>query len=194
MKQAQPAAAIVKRQSSWHRRLVFLTLLWCLVPYASAQNEPLQPNRLQAGFSTDGSAKRLILEVIREARHSIHVMAYSFTSKEIALALVEAAGRGVNVQVVVDARQSNERYSAAHYLANHHLAVRADDRHRIQHHKVMIVDGELVQTGSFNFTDSAHARNAENVLVVRNAPDLAEQYLREWTLHWQHSTPITPRY
>jgi phosphatidylserine/phosphatidylglycerophosphate/cardiolipin synthase-like enzyme len=39
----------------------------------------------------------------------------------------------------------------------------------------MIVDGESVITGSFNFTKAAQERNAENLLIIRD-PTLAAQY------------------
>jgi phosphatidylserine/phosphatidylglycerophosphate/cardiolipin synthase-like enzyme len=39
----------------------------------------------------------------------------------------------------------------------------------------MIIDGEIVVTGSYNFTNSAEKSNAENMIVLRSAP-LAQQY------------------
>ena len=44
------------------------------------------------------------------------------------------------------------------------------------HNKFMVVDGDAVQTGSFNYTTSAATRNAENVLVVQDSPELAKAY------------------
>jgi PLD-like domain len=35
--------------------------------------------------------------------------------------------------------------------------------------KVIVIDGELVITGSFNFTKAAQQDNAENVLMIRDA-------------------------
>ncbi|NJC99078.1 phospholipase D-like domain-containing protein [Candidatus Erwinia dacicola] len=44
------------------------------------------------------------------------------------------------------------------------------------HDKVIITDDQKVELGSYNYTRSAAASNAENVLVVREMPALA---------HWQ---------
>jgi phosphatidylserine/phosphatidylglycerophosphate/cardiolipin synthase-like enzyme len=167
-----------------------------LLPLACLADEPVQIDMgsAQAGFSTDGSAKRLVLDVINGARKNIRVLAYSFTSKDIATALVAAARRGVDVKVVVDSSQQNGRYSFATFLANMGVAVRVDHRHAIQHQKVLIADDDTVETGSFNYTDSADRRNAENVLVVKNSARLAGQYLREWELHWAHSDVLKPNY
>jgi phosphatidylserine/phosphatidylglycerophosphate/cardiolipin synthase-like enzyme len=52
----------------------------------------------------------------------------------------------------------------------------------------MIIDGEVVITGSFNFTKAAQEKNAENVLIIRDKP-LADQYTQNWQAHAQHSQP-----
>jgi phosphatidylserine/phosphatidylglycerophosphate/cardiolipin synthase-like enzyme len=64
--------------------------------------------------------------------------------------------------------------------------MRFDGSHAIAHNKVMIVDDNIVITGSFNFTNSAQTRNAENLLVLRSA-DLAQNYKANWLEHWKHS-------
>jgi phosphatidylserine/phosphatidylglycerophosphate/cardiolipin synthase-like enzyme len=47
------------------------------------------------------------------------------------------------------------------------------------HHKVLIIDGRTVVTGSYNFTANAERRNDENVLVIHN-PQIAAQFLEEF--------------
>jgi phosphatidylserine/phosphatidylglycerophosphate/cardiolipin synthase-like enzyme len=46
--------------------------------------------------------------------------------------------------------------------------VKIDTQHAITHNKVMIIDGETVNTGSFNFTRAAEENNAENLLVIHD--------------------------
>ncbi len=50
----------------------------------------------------------------------------------------------------------------------------------------MILDGEVVITGSFNFTRAAEENNAENLLVIRDKA-IAEQYTANWKTHAAHS-------
>jgi phosphatidylserine/phosphatidylglycerophosphate/cardiolipin synthase-like enzyme len=50
----------------------------------------------------------------------------------------------------------------------------------------MIIDGETVITGSFNFTKAAEESNAENLLVIHDKK-LAEQYIDNWKEHEKHS-------
>ena len=58
----------------------------------------------------------------------------------------------------------------------------------------MVIDGQAVQTGSFNYTASAAGRNAENVLVVRDAPAVAAAYAAEWRRLWDEATDLAPAY
>ena len=58
--------------------------------------------------------------------------------------------------------------------------------HAIAHNKIIIIDGETLITGSFNFTKAAEERNAENLLVIRDKK-LASLYVRNWQEHSQHS-------
>ncbi len=53
------------------------------------------------------------------------------------------------------------------------------------HNKVMVIDLNKVITGSFNFTNSAATRNAENFLILKSE-DLAQQYRLQWKNHWAH--------
>jgi len=50
----------------------------------------------------------------------------------------------------------------------------------------MIIDGETLITGSFNFTKAAEENNAENPLVIHNRK-LAERYIKNWQEHERHS-------
>ncbi len=50
----------------------------------------------------------------------------------------------------------------------------------------MIIDGETLITGSFNFTKAAEENNAENLLVIRDKK-LAQSYVRNWQEHEKHS-------
>lgn len=169
-----------------------LTLACCLfipVMTQAAQEEPA----FSVGFSPSHTALGAVLDVVNHATRTIDVEAYSFTSKEISLALAAAQKRGVRVRLVAD-KKANSRYSAVTFLANQGVPVRLDDRYAIMHDKVMLVDGQTLETGSFNYTASADKRNAENVLVVRHQPQLVAVYQKEFERLWQESQPLAPAY
>jgi phosphatidylserine/phosphatidylglycerophosphate/cardiolipin synthase-like enzyme len=47
------------------------------------------------------------------------------------------------------------------------------------HHKVIIIDGEIVVIGSYNFSTSADEENDENVLII-HSPAIAAQFEAEF--------------
>jgi len=71
-------------------------------------------------------------------------------------------------------------------LANLGIPVKIDAVHAIAHNKIVIIDGETVITGSFNFTEAAEENNAENLFAIHDWK-LAERYTRNWEEHAQHS-------
>jgi len=52
----------------------------------------------------------------------------------------------------------------------------------------MIIDDTTVLTGSFNFTKAAEHANAENLVILKDAPDLAQRYRQNWLAHAAHSS------
>jgi phosphatidylserine/phosphatidylglycerophosphate/cardiolipin synthase-like enzyme len=50
----------------------------------------------------------------------------------------------------------------------------------------MIIDGETVITGSFNFTKAAEENNAENRLIIHDTK-LADRYTKNWKEHERYS-------
>src|SRR5438105_570757 len=93
----------------------------------------------------------------------------SFTSAPIAKALVEAYKRGVKILAVLDKSNETDKYSAATFLNNFGIQLLIDDQHAIAHSKVMVIDSKTIITGSFNFTKAAEEKNAENMLVIKDA-------------------------
>jgi phosphatidylserine/phosphatidylglycerophosphate/cardiolipin synthase-like enzyme len=176
--------ALVVVNASWLAYWVYSSPVTNVLP-ASASTE--------VGFSP-GNAEALVVQTIEAAKSSILVAAYSFTSKPIAKALLQAHKRGVKVQVVVDKSQKKERYTSATFLANVGIPVRVDSLYAIMHNKFMVVDGKTVETGSFNYSAAAATRNAENVIVIRDNPAVANAYQREWQRLWNESEPYPSRY
>jgi phosphatidylserine/phosphatidylglycerophosphate/cardiolipin synthase-like enzyme len=153
----------------------------CDVSYSS---RPLPP--IEVRFSPHGGCTDAVVHEIASARSSILVQAYSFTSVPIAKAIVDAHRRGVHVEVILDSSHKTAKYSEADFLQHAGVPVLIDGRHAIAHNKIMIIDGAVVITGSFNFTKQAEQSNAENLLVIRDRA-LADQYTANWKRHAEHS-------
>jgi phosphatidylserine/phosphatidylglycerophosphate/cardiolipin synthase-like enzyme len=104
---------------------------------------------------------------------------------------VEAHKRGVKILAVLDKSQQTEKYSAATFLVNAGIQTLIDAQHAIAHNKVIVIDRATVITGSFNFTKAAEERNAENLLVIKEAPELIKTYEANIQAHAAHSHPYT---
>jgi phosphatidylserine/phosphatidylglycerophosphate/cardiolipin synthase-like enzyme len=152
------------------------------IPAAGAQPE----HAWQACFTPDEDCTGLVIRTVQAAEKTILVQAYAFTSRPIARALADAKRRGVDVRVILDASNRSDRRSVADFLARAGIPVLIDAEHRVAHNAVMIIDGETVITGSFNFTEAAQLDNAENVLVIHNS-ELARRYEENWQRHAAHS-------
>ena len=150
------------------------------------------PSDIKVYFSPHGGCTEAVVESVHAARRSVLVEAYSFTSDPIAVALIDAEMRGVDVEVILDKSQEQARGSKADQISENGIPTYIDAAYRIAHDKVMIIDGGTVLTGSFNFTKAAQERNAENLLVIRDA-GIAAKYEGNWREHAGHSEPFRER-
>jgi len=155
---------------------------------------------LEAAFAPDAGAEELVVKVIGTATKTIKMSAYTFTSPAIVRALIAAKKRGVHIQLVADERanlaedQSGKGRHALNAVSDAGVEVRMISAYAIHHDKALVVDGRHIQTGSFNYTNSAATRNSENVLVVWNNPALAAIYLRHWTSRWSQGRDYNSSY
>ena len=168
--------------------LLIVGLAGCRIPGAQAPASGTSVPAWQVCFSPQGGCTELVVQTLAQAKQTVLVQAYSFTSAPIAKALVAAKKRGVTVEVILDKSQRTKHYSEADFLAHAGIPVRIDAVHAIAHNKVMVIDGETVITGSFNFTTAAEQHNAENLLVLHD-PVLAASYEANWHHHAAHSQP-----
>lgn len=136
-------------------------------------------------FTPPVGAAVAIVQAIDASEQEVLVQAYGFTHNVIAQALVRAHQRGVNVRVLLDKKSKSSNWYVMNVLAQSQIEVRLDGQHAIAHNKVMVIDDCIVITGSFNFTNSAQARNAENFLVLKSV-DVAQRYKQQWQSHWAH--------
>ena len=132
-------------------------------PYQSIN---IDGSLLEVYFSPDDHAARRIAALLRGARNSIHVMAYSFTANDFGDILRQKAQDGLTVTGVMDESQikanTGTEYESFNQLG---LQIYPDGNPGLMHHKVFIIDREIVITGSYNFTASAERNNDENVLI-----------------------------
>ena len=140
-----------------------------------------------ACFTPGEDCTGLIVRLLNEAKQDILVHAYSFTSAPIAKALVQAHRRGVAVTVILDRSQRSDRYSEADFLAHMGVSTFIDSRHAIAHNKIVLIDRQIILTGSFNYTRAAQEKNAENLLVLKGDQGLVQRYRENFEVHKRHA-------
>ena len=169
--------------------LAGLLLLACIGFYATSDGKTpaTTEDGLTVYFSPKGGCTEAVVDALGKAKQTVLVQAYSFTSAPIAKTLVDAHKRGVKVTVVLDKSQETEKYSSATFVANAGIPVFIDDKHRIAHNKIILIDETTIITGSFNFTKAAEESNAENLLVIEGKPKLMAGYQNNFKEHREHS-------
>jgi phosphatidylserine/phosphatidylglycerophosphate/cardiolipin synthase-like enzyme len=137
-------------------------------------------------FSPKGGCTDAVVRELKAARREVLVQAYSFSSKAISQALVDAKMRGLKVEILLDRSNQQETYSDLPFLTEQGLTPLIDAEHAIAHNKIIVIDGRTVITGSFNFTHQAEAENAENLLVIKGHGELARAYRANFESHKGH--------
>lgn len=159
--------------SSRHLRLVYAAL-GSLAPMGAGCTAS------RAYFSGADDISDVVVTEVDAAASTVKLAIYTFTDENIQNALIDAAGRGVAVQVVADVGQSttlSEQVGVLTNLREGGVEVRTGEGYNggILHHKFLVVDAATVLTGSFNYTRSANEANDENLVVLSDA-NLAGAY------------------
>jgi len=176
-------AARVPRVICWHSLICVLIAFFLLGGLAFAEGPC---SSIDVFFSPKGGCSDAIIREITNAKSAVMVSALSLTSESIGKALIDAHKRGVKVEIILNKEKKISVYGVADFFHNAGILVWIDSIHAINHNKIMVMDGCTVITGSFNFTERAEEKNAENLLVIRDKK-VAEKYVDNWRMHREHS-------
>jgi len=137
-------------------------------------------------FSPEDDTINHLLALVNGAHQSVYFLAFSFTSDELVTALMAAQARGVDVRGVLDAGQAAGNQGGEYEaLQAAGIEVRLDGEGGSMHNKILIIDGEIVVTGSYNFSANAEDNNDENTLIIHDedlAGEFTEEFWRIWNL------------
>ncbi len=154
--------------------------------YLSTNDDHIKANMVDANlenvevcFSPEGRCEQLAIRAIDSAKQEILVRSYSFTSKGIGQALIDAHARGIKVAILFDKSQLTANYSQIPRLKKAGIPAKVDVVQGIAHNKCIIIDGERLITGSYNFSNAANKRNAENMLYIKDKK-LTQIYRKKW--------------
>jgi phospholipase D len=130
---------------------------------ATAAPPACETNIQSVCFTPGTKCEYLITRAIDSAKTELFIQAYHITNHEIIKRILNAKSRGVIVELIVDKAAKHE----IRPFINASIPVWVDYKPKIAHNKVMIINREIIITGSFNFTQNA-IKNAENVLIFKD--------------------------
>ncbi|HKJ38113.1 MAG TPA: phospholipase D-like domain-containing protein, partial [Anaerolineales bacterium] len=140
----------------------------------------LDGTRIDTYFSPDDHVLTAIYSLLSEADESIYFLAFSFTSNELGEIVRTQADAGLDIKGVMDREQvASNTGTEFDPFRQAGLEVRIDGNDGQMHHKVFIVDEEIVVMGSYNFSRSAEERNDENIVIIYNE-DIAKFFVEEF--------------
>jgi phosphatidylserine/phosphatidylglycerophosphate/cardiolipin synthase-like enzyme len=139
-------------------------------------------------FSPDDKIAVRIMALIQNAQENINFIAYNFTSNDIGNAIMKQAQAGISVAGVMDDSQVTSSQGTEYDpFKQAGLDVRLDgNQDGLMHHKVIIIDRQIVITGSYNFTASAEDSNDENVVIIFS-PEVAEKFMEEFQRVYEYA-------
>lgn len=156
---------------------------------ASEQWVPISGSSAIQGpyFSDRDRIADRIIAAINHTKHTLDIAVYSMTQPDLTAAIEAAHRRGVRVRIVSDEGQSLDRHSEIYYLRSSGVPVRLSGGYRgqrsLMHNKFAVFDGDVVETGSFNWTTSANSYNFENAIFIKD-PKVSARYESEFNHIW----------
>jgi len=127
-------------------------------------------------FAPDDSPELEIVKQMLKCSRRLDFSIFTFASSsgiDDAMAILRAAGR--EIQGVFDPVQGKRDWAATHWLHNAGISVyfpRKEPGFGKLHHKLMVIDNDIVVGGSFNYTAPANDYNDENIFVIGSPYDL----------------------
>ena len=152
-----------------------------------SKEAPDREGAIEVLFSPGGGCQDRIVQEIGQAKKRIRVQVYMFTAKEIADALIDAKKRGVTCEIIVDRSQEKMVYGRLPGIKKAGVTILVDAEHETANNKIMLIDDNTIITGSYNYTKAAEEKNAENVLFIKNNPELFAKSAANFDSHKSHS-------
>jgi phosphatidylserine/phosphatidylglycerophosphate/cardiolipin synthase-like enzyme len=119
---------------------------------------------------------------MRTATQSLDIAIFDINLDQLVHELI-LISKKVPVRVVADRREAKSGHSLVSTLLEAGVKVKYGKQKGIMHNKFMIVDGKMLELGSFNYTNGAAFKNNENQLYLAN-PSVVSRYQRRFEQLW----------
>lgn len=142
-------------------------------------------------FSPGSNSEERLAKIIGAAKKTVDAVTFTFSSKILADAVIDAKNRGVKVRFMIDSDMGKGSW-AAKYVYENGVEIKwrkGRTSKGAMHNKYMILDGKILQTGSFNWSVNADINSFENMIFVN---DLSSVKAYQYKFDSFYSEAITP--
>jgi phosphatidylserine/phosphatidylglycerophosphate/cardiolipin synthase-like enzyme len=124
---------------------------------------------LEVYFSPEDGISHHLLDLVGQAEKSVYFLAYTFTLDNLGQELVDKHQSGLDVRGVFEGDMlPGSTGTEFDLLRRAGMDIRLDGNPNLMHEKLLVIDGEAVVIGSYNFTRAADERNDENILIIHD--------------------------
>ena len=151
----------------------------------------IKGKKVEVYFSPSDEVASKKVNAINQADHSIFFALLTFTSQTLSNALYTRYNSGVrNIKGILD--NNTDQGSQYSFLSGFSEVLLDTDKTALFHHKYCLIDpthiysNPILITGSYNWSNSAEARNDENVLIIYDTL-LVNLYLQEFVARYKQN-------
>ena len=141
-------------------------------------------------FFPNPTSEQKLIQYLDLAKTSMQVCVFTITNNNLRDALIRAHRRHVVVQIISDDECMKQQGSDIQFLRDQGIPTEIDtnpDAH--MHNKFVVIDRDILITGSFNWTVAAVNNNQENLVVI-NEPKICEDYIQYFDGLWRNFRPV----
>ena len=125
---------------------------------------------IRIAFAPDHNPEMEIMKQMLKAKQRVDFAIFTFSqSSGIDDAMITLRDAGRDLRGVLDSRQANQVWAATRPVKNAGARLwRVPQSSQVGklHHKLMVIDGQVIIAGSFNYTGPATRLNDENIIVI----------------------------
>ncbi len=146
-----------------------------------------EPKDQEVCFSPDEPCDLKLIQLVKSAKESVDIAVYDINRDQLVHELILASKR-IQVRVVADKRQAKGNHSLVPLMIKAGVPLKFGHQRGIMHNKFTIVDGRMIETGSFNYTNHATEANNENQIYL-STPNIVSLYKKRFDVLWSNGLP-----
>jgi phosphatidylserine/phosphatidylglycerophosphate/cardiolipin synthase-like enzyme len=135
-------------------------------------------------FTQKDDCKQVLMDLIKNGKKSIFFAYYKITDKKFISAFIKATKRGLKIEGIVDAASIANGDANIKQLKDNGIKVEVMNKSitgdiGLMHNKFIVIDEEIVVTGSMNLSYKVSEVNHENIIII-NDKEIAGKYISEY--------------